>query len=93
MADHEMKAPLELDDGAPQVVVTQPLMVQQPPITYKMDDLVPHSFMGFAVVVAGICGFFLFPTLFCSIPAIVLAVIVSFQCANEVSEIFKYFRA
>lgn len=81
MADHEMKAPLEHDDGAPQaqVVVTQPLMIAQPPLVYGMDDLAPHSFMGLAIVVAVICGILHFPSLFCSIPAIVLSAVVSCQ--------------
>lgn len=77
MADHETKVPLERDDGAPQAVFTQPLMIPQPPIVYRMDDLAPHSFMGLAVAVAAVCGFFHFPTLFCSIPAIILSAVVS----------------
>ena len=80
MADHETKTPLERDDEAPQAVFTQPLMmIPQPPIAYQMDDLAPHSFMGLAIVVAAVCGFLHFPTLFCSIPAVILSGVVSFR--------------
>lgn len=80
MADHdEKKAPLERDDGAPQVVFSQPLMIAQHPKACQLDDLAPHSFMRLAIVVASVCGFFIFPTLFCSIPALILAGVVSFH--------------
>ena len=80
MADHdEKKAPLEHDDRGPQTVFTQPLMIAQEPKAYQLDELAPHSFMGLAIVVASVCGCFILPTLFCSIPALILAGVVSFH--------------
>ena len=80
MADHdEKKAPLEHDDRGPQAVFTQPLMITEHPKAYQFDDLAPHSFMRLAIVVASVCGFFILPTLFCSIPALILAGVVSFR--------------
>ena len=80
MADHdEKKAPLECDDGAPQAVFTQPLIITQHSNASQLDDLAPHSFMGLAIVVTCVCGLFVFPILFFSIPALVLAGEVSFH--------------
>ena len=86
MDDHEMKAPLERDDGTPptQAVFTQPAMVApsmvaQPAIAYRMKDLAPHSFLALSIVVAAVCGFLQILSLLCSIPAIVLAALVSFH--------------
>ena len=81
MGDHdEKKAPFESDDGAPQAVFTQPLMIAQHSNASQLDGLAPHSFMGLAIVVTCVCGLFVFPILFFfSIPALVLAGEVSFH--------------
>ena len=56
MADHDKKkAPLECDDGAPQAVFTQPLMITQHSNASQLDDLAPHSFMGLAIIVHDLC--------------------------------------
>ena len=53
----------------------QPMMVPTPAV-YKMDDLAPHNFMMLAVSVSVFCGFFHPTTLMCSIPAVILSVVV-----------------
>lgn len=65
------------DPAGVTAIVSQPqLMILPTPVSYKQDDIAPHSFLALVIIVAIFFGFISILTLTCSIPAVILSCIV-----------------